>query len=760
MSLIYLSGTESEKDFDILNSIGCKHILQSYMHLAKGRKGKSNSVVRRVEENPGLKIFIDSGCYTLRTEPDYLDKKGKTPRQYIEEYLEWLYAHAEHIACAVNYDMWETQPEITEWADEKFKKFEADTGVPIIYVWHSDYGPAKWLDFCERHSYIGFSYADAEGLNISTMLAVARKHGTKVHGFGVTDTENLGNQLFYSVDSTTWVMGAKYGRTMAWTGSEFRQFDGNNKSRRNQYRAQFIKRGVDWDLIEADTRGERGPEIRAECIKMNALAWMDFQAYVQQRISARAYWNVIDATIERIPDVDQLTKQEILAFFEDIDYGSNNTEIDALKDEVIALFAFASANQPWIEGLTDEDVKSWAAYFLGDQVLSKTTDRYKLIADCRIFAVNILAPPPTEAAKERTGDTLINEDIPRPLARTKEEDLPKEIIEAEFELVDSVEGLTEDEVEAGETEDNEQGSQPQEPQTQAQENTPSNPRYPDFIQGLEDETLRLRACLLVDSARRANDLSSKVKGLRLRRDKENKVPELKKQWRAASAEKKFLSKQLPADVRKKILEWVKETGSVVEEPSGKKDEPEKKQLMTSERAREIGKLGGAPKGNKNAIKHGLYSKKMPALSCDACPIAGQCYMYRQGHVCAFDKEFKKLKVNTVEDAKDAMVAIVNTDLERLQRQLLFETVQGGVANTDTSNLVQQVFTRAERVKALMQESDPNRHVSVTRSETVSGPQALMAKLMQKAENRKPTESDYDIEADRAKVAKKVLNDDQ
>lgn len=775
MTKIVLSGCESEGDYDVLLSSGCRNILVTYMHIQKKR---TNIVKDRRTANKDLWIMVDSGGFTLRMDPDYLKKKGKTLKDYAQSYIDWLYENHKYIDCAANLDLHELDPATCDWCDAELKKLEQETGLPIVYVWHAEYGPGAWDDMCRKHRYVGFNAADRDsGANISAMLAQARRHGVKVHGFAITDVESLGKELYYSCDSTTWIMGAKFGRTMAWTGAEFRQFDGDNKKRRQQYRNYFIQKGINWDLIEADGRGERGPDIRAECLRMNAMAWMDFQKFVTDRVAPRAFWALIEEQKNKIPSIKAASGEEILAFYGTIGYQSDYKDTADLRNELRLIFAFAQRNEKTLARLDDEEVKEWAAYLTSDADVGNESDRDRLIDIARQGALKILLPSVSDKPQARNNSTVMEPSKPLPKERDNE-NIEEELTEAEdvdIEVPMSVENVNNTAVEGDNTNSFNQGSEDNRekaPQAETLDEDAEKPAislpYPDFIQGLADETLRLRARLMVDAGIRTNNLKSKYIVARVRRAKKPDLKRVKSEYKAAKSEMDYLSKQLPMETRKAITDWLDKNKPELpaHDPSLSPDQ-EKSRTLTTEKAREIGKLGGAPKGNANAFKHGMYTKRLPKLICDTCPIAGQCYMNRPGHVCAFDKEFSKLKVFTVEEAEEAMIGLVNTDLERLQRQIVFETVQGGVANSDVTALQASVFARVDRVKQLMEErrrkeqamedtQERIMHGTTTITEkterTVTGPMAALGSLLStlSTKNRgsnKPQEDDKMREAE-------------
>lgn len=742
MTRIVLSGAESESDFDVLMDVKCTNVLFTYMHL---RKQKNAPLTKRRKDNPGMFVFLDSGGYTLRTQPDYLAKHGQTTRKYAEQYIEWLYENYKSLNCAANIDLLDSDPKVTEWCDEELKKFEQETNVPIVYVWHAKYGVQEWERMCERHRYVGFSSTDCAdaGGNRSAMLSCARKRGTWVHGFGITDTESLGRDLFYSCDSTTWIMGAKYGRTMAWTGTEFRQFDGDNKQRRQQFRQHFISKGVNWDLIEQDGKGVRSSEIRAETLKMNAIAWMDYQEYLTKRMAPRAYWNIIDEVERRIPDVDQATSAELKHALTEVKYPLDESvnEPEALRNMWSDLFIYARRDEKALKDVDDQVLRDAAAEIDPD---FKETDRTRVIDFLRQDALNILVPGTQDKPKSRDTAADLIPTKNQPKQRDNDEELTAYEDGPDLALPEPVFGVNPVPTESPVIANIVQANDPVNATEQAPIDAAVLPAYPDFIQGLADETLRLRARLLVDATRRYSTARTELNVLRLKRASDKEIKRVKKLALAASQEVKFVEKQIPAETRKQLTDWL---ASNAPQPVTS-DEPKRTYAITTANASQVGKLGGAPKGNINAMRHGIYSKKLPALACDTCPIAGQCYMHRPGNVCAFDKEFKKLQVTDVESAIDIMRDMVNTDLERVQRQLLFETAQGGVANTDTTGLLNATFQKVDKVRELMKvrelQGSPTptigangMTVTETQTRVISGPAQALGNLFSAMLANKP-----------------------
>ena len=98
----------------------------------------------------------------------------------------------------------------------------------------------------------------------------------------------------------------------------------------------------------------------------------------------------------------------------------------------------------------------------------------------------------------------------------------------------------------------------------------------------------------------------------------------------------------------------------------------------------------------------IYSKKYPKLNCDTCYKAGDCPEYRPGYVCAYDKLFKRFDTRNAEDVMDAMSSMINHNLERLQRAMMFETMDGGMATPEVTGLIDQNAKLLEKLQQIQQ----------------------------------------------------------
>lgn len=159
----------------------------------------------------------------------------------------------------------------------------------------------------------------------------------------------------------------------------------------------------------------------------------------------------------------------------------------------------------------------------------------------------------------------------------------------------------------------------------------------------------------------------------------------------------------------------------------------------------------------------IYSKKYPKLNCDTCYKSGDCPEYKPGYVCAFDKMFKRFDTRNAEDVMDAMSSMINHNLERLQRAMMFETMDGGMATPEVTGLIDQNAKLLEKLQQIQQLNaqtilQQRRTIMADGTETIDNsmsvnPQAggILSKIFG---NSSKAEKEEDIDEDAPKKSKK------
>ena len=279
---IFFSGVEYESYLDILYELGIRNFLMSYEYL----RGKGSKLLHKYKD---IRLFIDSGAYTYQNDPKYESFTLEQWENQIKTYLAWAEKHKEQIFAIADLDLQYLSnvgyDKVYEWRREYFEPFMLKTGIPVCFIYHED-GIDYWEKMCQRYPYVGLSLAidkiDNGDSQLKEMFRIAEKYNTLCQGMASTNTKLLANYPFYTVDSTTWNVGLKYGEISVWTGNKMSRFKKEEfVSKAFNYIKQYDKT-FDLDLILN--------EDKTEMIKVNAYAFIQAEKYVNERLKSKMYW--------------------------------------------------------------------------------------------------------------------------------------------------------------------------------------------------------------------------------------------------------------------------------------------------------------------------------------------------------------------------------------------------------------------------------------------------------------------------------------
>lgn len=278
---IIISGVENDRYFSIVNGANIETMLMSYLYLR--RKGKK-FLAERIAENPNVKFLIDSGAHTFLTNDEYKDKPIEYWEDYLEKYTKFLRENKDHIFAGVELDITSIvgQDKVDEWREKYFEPLEKE-GVLVCYVWHLVDGEKKWEEMCRKYDYVGFSTEVVEQMShaqITKMFNIAKKYNARVHGFAITSLEYMTKFPFYTIDSTTWLVGTQFGEVNYFDGRRMKRLKKDEWKR--TYKNKLIKLGADWDLASR--------EDPYELIRINLLVFKEVEKYVRRVNRTRMYW--------------------------------------------------------------------------------------------------------------------------------------------------------------------------------------------------------------------------------------------------------------------------------------------------------------------------------------------------------------------------------------------------------------------------------------------------------------------------------------
>lgn len=279
---VCLAGAESQSVRDGLYRIGVRRILVSYYYMSSWFKKRT---VEQIADDFGRFdfIFLDSGGFTLLQE---LQKKGDT-KVSLQEYAEDYYAQVKRFghlfAGCAEVDVYDVLG--LEYCDYKRKEL-LDSGLPIVPVMQGQpieyYDRLGWFD---EHHYIavGSKFIDNPKYTgyLHDIYKMSEDTDVVLHGLGATNAGTLAQSKFYSVDSTTWLNGSKFGATHLFEHGRIRHYEKERKYIRTNYKKRFEECGLNWEEIEND----KGSEVDL----MNGLAWAQLGDYLKYN-TRNSYW--------------------------------------------------------------------------------------------------------------------------------------------------------------------------------------------------------------------------------------------------------------------------------------------------------------------------------------------------------------------------------------------------------------------------------------------------------------------------------------
>jgi hypothetical protein len=271
-SVVYYAVNKPERVY-MLGKRGCYNQLISYAYLKKNKK-YITECLPYLKDNGGL-LMLDSGIHTFRAKATGDVSNKAMWLDYIKEYTEFIEKYSDYLYSAVNFDLdiFLSRQDIDSINKEYFKPLEAKTN--IIYVVHGSSadnsdpaGYKRFEEYAKQHEYLGFSFFNRNA-NPGKFNNLAKRYGVRVHGFGFTRLSVLKSHPFFSVDSTSWTMGERYGATFKYDGKNFRSLDKTAKFRRKQSKVFCKDNDVDYKGLLEDKKDP--------VHDFNILAWKGFE---------------------------------------------------------------------------------------------------------------------------------------------------------------------------------------------------------------------------------------------------------------------------------------------------------------------------------------------------------------------------------------------------------------------------------------------------------------------------------------------------
>lgn len=203
-----LAGTEATYPNARTTLYNVPYILQSYYYYKDWQKPLIN--------NTDL-FLLDSGAFTFMN-----TVKGNVDwNRYINKYIAFINENGIKNYFELDIDV------IVGYEEVKCirEKIERETGVKAIPVWHKSRGIKEYKRLVNNYEYISIGGIVTKEIKkeeypiIKKMVKYAYDRGVKVHGLGFTPKE-ISQYKFYSVDSTSWNAGSRFGTVYKFDGKK------------------------------------------------------------------------------------------------------------------------------------------------------------------------------------------------------------------------------------------------------------------------------------------------------------------------------------------------------------------------------------------------------------------------------------------------------------------------------------------------------------------------------------------------------------
>jgi len=189
--------------------------LESYFNIAK----------KEIEHISKYKSFLlDSGAFSYM---NGLCSKDVNWNIYIEEYADFINKHKINLFMELDIDNVVGYKEVRKLRN----KLENLTQRQCIPVWHKSRGKEEWINLIKEYNYVAIGgivtreIKPREYKYFHWLLNKAKEHNCKVHALGFTNLKELTEYPFYSVDSTSWLSGNRFGGVYIFNGISLEKYN-------------------------------------------------------------------------------------------------------------------------------------------------------------------------------------------------------------------------------------------------------------------------------------------------------------------------------------------------------------------------------------------------------------------------------------------------------------------------------------------------------------------------------------------------------
>lgn len=285
--------TPNRKFMNLFERADVKNVLVSYHYIRKNPT-LTGELLDQVRSRGGL-FMTDSGAFS------FLNDKSFDPTRfdwdsYVEEYAIWLDNNKSFIfsACNLDVDLFVGANRVRRWNETYFEKLGEE--INTIYVAHPNvFGKGRldsFKEYCDQYSYVAVNEKMKD--EVSSIYQTAKITKTCIHGLAWTKPTLLDDNPFFSVDSSSWVNYQKYGATPVFDGSNFKQYDNNEKSIRTTQKMKCEHYGVKYYEFVNEKDEETGKHNDDEGLTFSLRSWMDVFNHIKKFARTKLNFTLAD----------------------------------------------------------------------------------------------------------------------------------------------------------------------------------------------------------------------------------------------------------------------------------------------------------------------------------------------------------------------------------------------------------------------------------------------------------------------------------
>lgn len=209
---LYLAGADSSGDHLVLDGLKNLSLLVSYWYV---KNGKGGDVIKWANERR-IPVFLDSGAFSAMTHGEKIN---------VVEYLEYCVENKNRFHVIANLDV--IGDHVTTARNHDYMQ---SAGCDCITAFHVNSPFSELERLCSENDYIALGVAGMQKRRNQIMRwcaychNVAKKNKTKLHGFGLTSPIVMSSFPWFSVDSSTWLNGRRFGNLIVRIGNKFAQY--------------------------------------------------------------------------------------------------------------------------------------------------------------------------------------------------------------------------------------------------------------------------------------------------------------------------------------------------------------------------------------------------------------------------------------------------------------------------------------------------------------------------------------------------------